>query len=339
MPELPEVETVRRTLLPKLVGHVITGVELFWPRAIRFPEPETFAAELRGRRVLDLERRGKHLILRLSEGRSLVVHLRMTGRLLYRDEGDEVSPYTTVLLRLDRGKALHFVDVRKFGVMHLVCPGEWDRVTSLAGIGAEPLSEEFALEYLEAALAAGKGPVKGRLLDQRRIAGLGNIYVDEALHRAGIYPGRPAGSLSRAELEKLHQAIRQVLAEGIEHRGTSVRDYVDGDGRAGAFQQRLRVYQRTGLPCLACGTPIRRTVLAGRGTFFCPRCQREPGVAAGPAPSAKAAPRASGKAAARASAKAATSAARPDQRARKPAGQGVGKPATEAGGTAQRRGE
>ncbi|MDI6870936.1 MAG: bifunctional DNA-formamidopyrimidine glycosylase/DNA-(apurinic or apyrimidinic site) lyase [Bacillota bacterium] len=282
MPELPEVETVRRSLLPKLAGHTITGVEIFWPRAVRYPEPEAFAAAIRGRRVEDLERRGKHLIIHLSGEQSLVVHLRMTGRLLYRDEGDEVSPYTTVLFHLDGGKALHFVDVRKFGAMHLVCAEEWDQVQSLRGLGVEPLSEEFTPAYLAAMLEGGRGPVKGRLLNQQRIAGLGNIYADEALHRAGIFPGRPAGSLSPVEVERLHAAIREVIAEGLAHRGTSVRDYVDGDGRAGAFQERLRVYRRTGRPCLRCATPIRRTVVAGRGTFYCPQCQEETGTGAGP---------------------------------------------------------
>lgn len=275
MPELPEVETVRRTLHPKLTGHTITRVEIFWPRAIRYPEAPEFAREIHGRKVLDIERRGKHLLLRLSGDRTLVVHLRMTGRLLYRDEGEAVDPHTTVLFHLDHGKALHFCDIRKFGVMHLVCPEEWERVSSLAGLGVEPLAAEFTPEYLAGVLAGGKGPVKARLLDQRRIAGLGNIYVDEALHRAGIFPTRPAGSLTQSELTRLHGAIRAVIAEGIDHRGTSVRDYVDGDGRAGAFQEHLRVYQRTGRPCLACGQPILRTVVAGRGTFYCPCCQRE----------------------------------------------------------------
>lgn len=269
---------MRRSLLPKLVGHTIQGVTVFWPKAVRYPEPEAFAAAIEGRRVEDLERRGKHLILRLSGERFLVVHLRMTGRLLYRDENDPVDPHTTVLFHLDRGKALHFMDVRKFGVMHLVCPEEWDRVSSLRGLGVEPLSDGFTPGCLATALEGRQGTVKGRLLDQTRIAGLGNIYVDEALHRAGIHPGRPAGSLSRSEVKKLHAAIREVLAEGIAYRGTSVRDYVDGDGRAGAFQERLRVYRRTGQPCLACGAPIARTVVAGRGTFYCPRCQGETGT-------------------------------------------------------------
>lgn len=275
MPELPEVETVRRTLLPKLVGHRIEEVEVRWPKAVRYPDLETFVARLRGRRVEGLERRGKHLLLRLSEGLTLVVHLRMTGRLLYRSATDDVDPHLTVLFYLDRGKALHFVDVRKFGALHLIGEGEGERVSSLWGLGLEPLSDGFTPEYLAGMLAKGKGPVKGRLLDQRRLAGLGNIYVDEALHRAGIFPGRPAGSLTRAEVERLHATIRQVLAEGIAHRGTSVRDYVDGDGRAGSFQEKLRVYRRTGQPCPDCGTPVCRTVLAGRGTFYCPCCQKE----------------------------------------------------------------
>ncbi|MGE5554235.1 MAG: bifunctional DNA-formamidopyrimidine glycosylase/DNA-(apurinic or apyrimidinic site) lyase [Betaproteobacteria bacterium] len=278
MPELPEVETVRRSLLPKLVGHTITGVEIFWPRAVRYPSPEAFAEAIRGRRVEDVERRGKHLIIRLAGDRHLVVHLRMTGRLLYRNEGDEVSPYTTVLFHLDRGKALHFMDVRKFGVLHLVGAAEWERVQSLRRLGVEPLSVEFTPAYLASVLDKGRGPVKGRLLDQAKIAGLGNIYADEALHRAGIFPGRPAGSLSKAEVRRLHDAIREVITEGIAYRGTSVRDYVDGDGRAGAFQERLRVYRRTGRPCLRCATPIQRTVIAGRGTFYCPRCQKETGT-------------------------------------------------------------
>lgn len=278
MPELPEVETVRRTLRPKLVGHTLTGVEVFWPKAVRYPGLEAFREGLKGRRIEDVRREGKHLILTLSGDRFLVVHLRMTGQLLYRDAGELPDKYTTVLFQLDRDKALHFRDVRKFGVLHLVCAHEWDQVGSLRGLGREPLAEEFTPEYLAGVLAGGKGPLKTRLLDQTKIAGLGNIYVDEALHRAGLHPTRPAGSLTPGEVSRLHAAIQAVIAEGIAHRGTSVRDYVDGDGRAGQFQERLRVYRRTGQACLRCGTPIRRMVVAGRGTFYCPVCQGETGT-------------------------------------------------------------
>lgn len=278
MPELPEVETVRRTLLPKLAGHTLTGAEVFWPKVVRYPDLEAFREGVKGREITDVRREGKHLILVLAGDRFLVVHLRMTGQLLYRDAADVPDKYTTVVLRLDRGKALHFRDVRKFGVMHLVCADEWDRVGSLRGLGREPLAPEFTPEYLAGVLAKGKGALKARLLDQTKIAGLGNIYVDEALHRAGLHPTRPAGSLTPGEVSRLHAAIQAVIAEGIAHRGTSVRDYVDGDGRAGNFQEHLLVYQRKGEPCRRCGAPIQRTVVAGRGTFYCPVCQGETGT-------------------------------------------------------------
>ncbi|HXH84977.1 MAG TPA: bifunctional DNA-formamidopyrimidine glycosylase/DNA-(apurinic or apyrimidinic site) lyase [Candidatus Tectomicrobia bacterium] len=273
MPELPEVETIRRDLAPALRGARIESVRVA-PDAgqvVQAPSPEALDAALRGRRIAEIRRRGKYLIFELDGGGALVVHLGMTGALLLRRVGDPPDPYTRVVFALDRGRELRFSDLRKFGRVRLV-----DDPEEVVGkLGPEPL-DGLTAERLRAIFARRAAPVKAVLLDQEAIAGIGNIYADESLFRAGIHPLRPANSLRRAELERLAAAIPETLEEAMGHRGSSYRDYRDAEGREGTHQFYVRVFRRTGQPCFVCGAPIQRITLAGRGTHFCPRCQPAP---------------------------------------------------------------
>ena len=273
MPELPEVETVRRTLVNKIAGEVIAGVDVRFPGCIGNMEPEAFEEKVKGRAMRGVERRGKYLLVRLDDGAILLVHLRMTGRLTAPDqEGDDGDErYLRMAFLFASGRRLCFHDVRKFGRV------EWHKddaaLDARLRIGPDPTSGSFGPDTLARIAAGRKRPIKSLLMDQALIGGLGNIYADEALHRAGIAPERRADGLAREEVEQLCLRMQEVLLEGIEHKGTSLRDYVDGDGRPGAFQERLRVYGRAGKPCIACGEPIRRIKIGGRSSFFCPRCQ------------------------------------------------------------------
>lgn len=270
MPELPEVETIARGLANAVVGKTVESVEVLRPTVVG-PEPLRFAAELSGDRIVAVGRRAKFVVMALASGRSLVVHLRMTGRLIFQPApAANLEPYTNVALSFTDDSRLCFADVRRFGRMRLVEPeGNWT-----AELGPEPLSSEFSLERFSSILAGRTTPIKAFLLDQRRVAGLGNIYVCEALWEARIRPTRPAGTLTRPARKRLHRAIIDVLRRAIEMRGTSVDDYVDADGLRGGFQNVLEVYGRDGLACSRCTAPIVRTVLAQRGTWWCRACQR-----------------------------------------------------------------
>jgi formamidopyrimidine-DNA glycosylase len=274
MPELPEVETIRRRLAPVLEGATIERAEIADPRLTRPVDPALVADALTGERIEALDRRGKYLLWRLSSGRTLVVHLRMTGSLRHASDGElPEDAYRRATLALDTGAAVGYRDVRRFGTWELLDEGHL-RPYLDARLGPEPLAGSFTASRL-AALAAGRTtPVKAFLLDQRRIAGVGNIYADEALWRAQIHPLRPAGELSADELGRLHRALRAVLRKGIERQGSTLRDYVTPDGDGGAMQHEFHVYGRFGEPCDRCGRPIERIVVGGRGTWFCPHCQR-----------------------------------------------------------------
>jgi len=275
VPELPEVETIVRGLGRHLPGRTIRGVRLVRDSVIAYPEPPGFAALASGRRIEGIARRGKFILIGLSGGLTLVAHLRMTGQLVYQDDGGAAFPgHTHVILELDGGAVLRFTDPRRFGRLWLVRRGELDKVPGLADLGVEPLDDAFTEPLFRERLRRRRHRIKALLLDQRFIAGLGNIYTDEALYRAGIHPARRAGDLSARETRALYRAIKSVLAEGITYGGTSVRDYVDASGTEGRFQDRLLVYGRKGLPCPRCGRPIIRTVCAGRGTYYCPHCQK-----------------------------------------------------------------
>jgi formamidopyrimidine-DNA glycosylase len=272
MPELPEVETVRRRLEPVLTGRRFDRVEIRDPRLVRPYDPDEVAAELQGERVASVERRGKYLILRFETGRVLLIHLRMTGSLRHSFNGLDDDPHRRALVRLDDGSDVAYRDVRRFGTWLLLEPGELDAYLA-PRLGEEPLEAPFTPARLGKLLARRRAPVKAALLDQRLLAGLGNIYVDEALWRAKINPLRPAESLERNELARLHRAIRTALQHGLARQGSTLRDYKLPDGGSGSMQHEFKVYGRGGEPCDRCGTPIAKIRVAGRGTWFCPTCQ------------------------------------------------------------------
>jgi formamidopyrimidine-DNA glycosylase len=273
VPELPEVESIRRQLEPALVGRRFAHVEIVDPRLVRPYEPVAVAAELEGERVSAVQRRGKYLVVRFESGRVLLIHLRMTGSLRHTPGGvvkDE--PHQRAVVNLDDGSDVAYRDVRRFGTWLLLEPAE-ARPYLDARVGEEPLDAGFTASYLGGRLARRHAPVKAVLLDQRTLAGLGNIYVDEALWRARIHPLRPANSLGGGELRRLHRGIRSALAHGLERQGSTLRDYRLPDGGSGTMQDEFRVYGRGGEPCERCGTPVAKTRVAGRGTWYCPTCQ------------------------------------------------------------------
>ncbi|HVM17110.1 MAG TPA: bifunctional DNA-formamidopyrimidine glycosylase/DNA-(apurinic or apyrimidinic site) lyase [Gaiellaceae bacterium] len=273
MPELPEVETVRRRLEPVLVGRTFADVEILDARLTRPHDPAEVAAELRGERVAHADRRGKYLVVRFESGRALLVHLRMTGTFLAGDAGTLEDPHRRAVARLDDGSDVAYRDVRRFGTWLLLEPDEVEPYLAVR-LGPEPLTEAFTPEFLRERLRGRRAPLKAAVLDQRTVAGLGNIYADEALWRARLHPRREAGALRRPQLVALHAAIRDALELGIARQGSTLRDYRTPDGEAGAMQHEFKVYGRLGEPCDRCGTPIERIVVGGRGTWFCPRCQR-----------------------------------------------------------------
>jgi formamidopyrimidine-DNA glycosylase len=274
VPELPEVETVRRRLEPLLVGRRFERVEIHDSRLTRPEDPAEVAAELTGERVAALERRGKYLIVRFESGRVLLIHLRMTGSLLYAPPGTPVDvPHRRAVVNLDDGSDVVYRDIRRFGTWLLVEPQGLDPYLA-ERLGGEPLGRTFTTKSLAARLANRKAPVKAALLDQRTLAGLGNIYVDEALWRARIHPLRPARELDVEEVRALREGIKRALDAGIKRQGATLRDYRQPDGSAGSMQKEFKVYGRLGEPCDRCGTPIEKTRIAGRGTWYCPICQR-----------------------------------------------------------------
>lgn len=273
MPELPEVETICRQLAPKVAGRKIVKVNVALPRLIKYPDVSHFVQEIAGKVIKVLERRGKYLLFRLTGSMTLVVHLRMTGRLFYRAADAARDAYTHLVFSLDNGFELRYADARTLGTIYLVSDGETAVIKGLHEMGPEPLTGDFSLCYFQKLLQR-RTKIKGLLLDQRLIGGLGNIYVDECLALAGIHPERPAVSLSPLEVEKLYHAVNAVIKEGIEHGGTTFRDYMDGEGKAGSHQHHLRVYGRRHEPCCICGTSIERIEVAGRGSYYCPHCQK-----------------------------------------------------------------
>ncbi len=270
MPELPEVETIARGLANAVAGKTIDSATVFLPKVV-LPDPVRFARGVAGESIDAVGRRGKFVVLGLGSGRQLVVHLRMTGRLIVQAAETTIpEPYTNVLLTLADRTRICFADVRQFGRMRLAEPEEpW-----AAEVGLEPLSHEFSFERFSSLLDGRTTPIKVFLLDQRRIAGIGNIYACEALWDARIRPTRPAGSLSRHARRRLYSSIGDVLRRAIEMRGTSVDDYVDAEGLRGGFQNQLSVYGRDGQSCPRCARPVVRTVVAQRGTWWCRTCQK-----------------------------------------------------------------
>jgi formamidopyrimidine-DNA glycosylase len=274
MPELPEVETVVRQVRPRLQGRRLAGADVSWPRTVGGQPPRAFDEALRGARVARVWRRAKYVVCDLERDGALagwlVTHLRMSGRLSVERPAAVRSPWLRVRVALDDGRELRFDDVRKFGrMLHTT-----DLAALLGELGPEPLDEAFTAEQLHAVLRARRRVLKPLLLDQTVIAGLGNIYVDESLHRSGLHPLARSERLTLREVTRLHGAIRAVLSEAIEREGSSFDTfYRTPEGQPGAYQHQFQVYGRTGEPCRTCGTPIVRTVVGQRGTHHCPRCQ------------------------------------------------------------------
>lgn len=270
MPELPEVETVRRAIAPALEGRTLEHVEIGDVRLTRPEDPLEVASELTGERVEHVDRRGKYLIVRFASGRALLIHLRMTGSLLRDPAGNS---HLRAVLRLDDGTEVGYRDVRRFGTWLLLEPGELEPYLE-ARVGEEPLVAAFTAKGLGERLDGRRAPLKAALLDQRTLAGLGNIYVDEALWYARLHPLRPAGSLDRDELRRLHRAIRKALELGIARQGSTLSTYRLPDGSSGSMQKEFKAYGRVDEPCDRCGTPIAKSRVGGRGTWFCPNCQK-----------------------------------------------------------------
>jgi len=283
VPELPEVETVARDLRPRLVGATVVGARTSWARTLRTHDPATFATAVAGRTVKAVGRRAKLVVVELTGDAALTIHLKMTGQLFVVAAAAPLDPYVRLVLELDDGRELRFRDIRKFGRVGLYPrdPASGELVVELggaavfAGLGPEPLDPAFTLRAFRARLRGRRGRLKPLLLDQGFVAGIGNIYADEALWAARLHPLRSSAGLRPADERRLYEAIQTILAEAIERRGSSIDDYTAPDGD-GEMQERLNVYQRTGEPCPRCGRPIRRIVIGARATHFCSWCQRLP---------------------------------------------------------------
>ena len=276
MPELPEVETIAADVRPHLLGARIARARVLKPDILRGVGRPAFERSVTGRLIASVERRAKHLVIRLDDGKRIVIQPRMTGALLVDRAGFEVrgarDPYDVIELHLDSGARVHYRDVRRLGAVFLLTPRAWVRYD--AAIGPEPLEPSFTPERFAAILRTGRLAVKKAIMDQRRLAGVGNIYASEALWAAGLDPSRAASTVRPAEAARLHAAIVDVLRRSIAGRGTTVRDYRTGTGEPGEFQGRLAVYGRSGEPCLQCGTRITLThAIDARATYFCHRCQ------------------------------------------------------------------
>jgi formamidopyrimidine-DNA glycosylase len=271
MPELPEVETIRRQLEPELVGRRIESVEVLDERLTRPVPPREVERACAGRRIEAAERRGKYLLLRLDGDRSLVMHLRMTGNLILGDPGEDVR-YLRAVIRLEGGATLLFTDARRFGTAVVLDDDDLEEYMAPRA-GIEPLSERLTAEQIGALAEGRRAPLKSFLLVQSGIAGIGNIYADEALWRAQLHPLSPAGSMRPEHWERLRKGIVDTLEAGLANGGASIDDYRDARGEEGRMQDEFLVHTREGLPCLRCGTEVRRIVVGGRSTYFCPGCQ------------------------------------------------------------------
>ena len=274
MPELPEVETIAADLRPHLVGRTISRVELSFPTIVRHPEPEMFVDGIAGMRIESVQRRGKYILIGLGNHLVLVVHLGMTGQLRIVDAAAPLEKHTHAVFFLDDGKELRYRDPRRFGRLLLGTEEELMTAKKMPRLGPEPIDPAFEPDDLYRRLRRRRAPVKAVLLDQKAIAGVGNIYADESLHRAGLRPTRRANTVSRKSARRLHESLRDSLQTAITNRGSSVDTYRDAWGEMGGQQEQLLVYGRAGEPCLTCGRPLSSVRIGGRTTVFCRNCQR-----------------------------------------------------------------
>lgn len=273
MPELPEVETVKRILAPQLCGRRITAVQLLRPEVVAHPDAQRFAAALTGKKMLEMDRRGKFLLLMLEGGGRLILHLRMTGQLLVTPPDHPKEKHTHLVLELDDSHELRYIDVRRFGRFWLLEAGEEDRYSGIERLGPEPLGPAFCAGYLQEALQSRRRAIKECLLDQSVVAGIGNIYADEILFAARIHPARAACTLGQEEWRRLAEAIPHILRQGIENDRLTPEQYLALQGREYRDVPSFAMYGREGQPCPCCGTPVERIILSGRSSCYCPRCQ------------------------------------------------------------------
>ena len=273
MPELPEVETIASDLRPHLVGRTIVGCELRFPTIVRYPEPELFKDLIVGHRIETVGRRGKYILIGLQEDRVLVVHLGMTGQLRLVSAETPIPDHTHAIFTLDDGRHLRYRDPRRFGRLLLGTQAGLLDARAMPRLGPEPIDGDFTADALYRALRRRKAPLKAVLLDQKALAGVGNIYADESLYKARIRPDRMARRISRQSAGRLHEALRESLETAIKNRGSSVDTYRDAWGEIGGQQEVLAVYGRAGEPCFSCGRPLASTRIAGRTTVFCRHCQ------------------------------------------------------------------
>ncbi len=269
MPELPEVETIKNELLPHVLGRTIQSVDVYWDKMVKQPPVKEFRSQIAGQKITALSRRGKYLFFHLSGGAVLVMHMKMTGSLLVNPSD---ARFTRAVLHLDNGVAVHFHDPRKFGKMWL----EKSTDAVVNQLGPEPIDKDFTPVILADILSKRSAPIKPILLDQSIIAGIGNMYADEALFEAKIHPEKPACKLTKTEIQRLYDAIRLVLQKALKKKGASVRNYIRPDGQPGAAHDEFSVAHGVGKTCPRCGTPIKRIVVRGRGTYLCPKCQPIP---------------------------------------------------------------
>jgi formamidopyrimidine-DNA glycosylase len=270
MPELPEVETVKNQLSPHVIGRTITKVTLHWERMVKGQDAAEFLKLSAGQKIMDMTRQGKYMIVHLSNGSKLIIHLKMTGSLILGKDNSEPPKYTRAIIHLDDGQDVFFRDPRKFGVLKLLK----DTKEIDAKLGPEPLEKEFTLKLFTEGLAKRTVPIKALLLDQKFLAGVGNMYADEALFLARIDPRRAANTLKKTEIRRLFNAIHEVLLAGLKYGGASVVTYFHPDGSVGTAHQHFNVAHNQKKECPICGGPIERIVVRGRGTYYCPRCQK-----------------------------------------------------------------
>ena len=273
MPELPEVDQVRKRLIPHIVGKTIKQVEVRLPRMIQYPDAAVFAQKAAGKEITGIARRGKYLRINLSKDMYILAHLRMTGALLAVNKKQPEPPYAHIKFELTGEENLWFTDIRTFGTLYLIDHDD-KVIEGYATLGPEPLSDTLTGEYLADACKKKTGAIKAVILDQKIIAGLGNIYADEALFGAGILPTRQANALTKDEYAKLVKAINTVIAQGIKNHGTTFRNYQDADGKQGTNVLYLNVYGRKGQPCKKCGAILEHCKVVGRGSVYCPHCQK-----------------------------------------------------------------
>ncbi|MCX8012264.1 MAG: bifunctional DNA-formamidopyrimidine glycosylase/DNA-(apurinic or apyrimidinic site) lyase [Desulfobacterota bacterium] len=280
MPELPEIETIKNDLAPQVVGEIIIGVTFSSDPKLRilrrYPSTQRFIREIKKSKIIALRRRAKWLIFELSLQKTLIIHLGMSGQLVINHSNDNYQPFIQAIFHLSNEKELRFIDPRKFGEIFLKCPPHRSSNTlNIDHLGPEPLGPEFTLNYLKQILRESKQKIKTLLMDQKKIAGIGNIYSDEILFQTKIHPARIASSLNSKEINQLHQSIRKILSAAIKNRGTTAADqrFRDGWGNTGKFQEKLKVYQRKGQSCYYCKTAIATLRIGGRNASFCPVCQ------------------------------------------------------------------